>query len=157
MHVQRLFDLGGRTALVTGGGRGLGRHLAIGLAEAGADVVVASRKRENCDRVVAEILALGRRGVAITCDLRQLEAVDALADQALGHTGRLDILVNNAGLIWGAPTLEFPIDAWDRVFAVNVRGLWHLSQRIASHEGTGRRQHRARLLHLGRSRGLRGR
>jgi NAD(P)-dependent dehydrogenase (short-subunit alcohol dehydrogenase family) len=129
--VRDLFDLSGATALVTGGGRGIGRHIALGLAEAGADVVVASRKLANCEETVRQVEARGRRGFAIQADLSEPADVDALADRGLAVTGRLDILVNNAAVIWGAPTLEFPMEAWDRVFGVNVRALWQLSQRVA--------------------------
>jgi gluconate 5-dehydrogenase len=133
LHVRDLFDLSGRTALVTGGGRGIGHHLAMGLAEAGADVFVASRKLENCEQTVEAIRALGGRGVALRADLEEPDAAEALAQQVFGETDRLHVLVNNAGLIWGAPTLEFPIEAWDRVFQVNVRALWQLTQRFARH------------------------
>ena len=133
MRVQQLFDLSGRTALVTGGGRGIGRHIAMGLAEAGADVMVASRKIDNCRTAAAEIEALGRRAWALPVDLADAVSIDALADAALCAVDRLDILVNNAAVIWGAPTLEYPMKGWDRTFAVNVRGLWQLSQRVARH------------------------
>lgn len=133
MHVRDLFDLSGRVALVTGGGSGIGHHIAIGLAEAGADVLVASRKLERCEQAVREIEKRGRRGVAIETDLASSDAVEELAERVLRETDRLHILVNNAGVIWGAPTLEFPLEAWDRVFAVNVRALWMLSQRFARH------------------------
>jgi gluconate 5-dehydrogenase len=133
VHVHRLFELTGHTALVTGGGRGLGRHIAIGLAEAGADVVVASRKVANCRDTADAIEALGRRAWALPVDMADPESIDALADAALEAVGRLDVLVNNAGVIWGAPTLDFPMEGWDRTFAVNVRGLWQLSQRAARH------------------------
>jgi NAD(P)-dependent dehydrogenase (short-subunit alcohol dehydrogenase family) len=131
VHASELFDLSGKTALVTGGGRGIGRHLAIGLAEAGADVAVASRKLANCEEAAAAIAAIGRRGVAIEADIGDPDSVAALADRALSELGGIDILVNNAGVIWGAPTLDYPIEGWDKVFAVNVRGLWLLSQRVA--------------------------
>jgi gluconate 5-dehydrogenase len=133
MRVQELFDLSGRTALVTGGGRGIGRHLALGLAEAGADVVVASRKLANCEETAAAVRALGRRAWAFACDVAQPDQIERLVDQVLGETPRLDVLVNDAGIVWGAPTLEYPIEGWDKVFAVNVRGLWLLSQRVARH------------------------
>ena len=133
MRVQDLFDLSGKRALVTGGGRGIGRHISIGLAEAGADVAVASRKLANCEEAARQIETLGRRGVAIQADLSKPKDVDALAERALAEMGRLHILVNNAAVIWGAPTLDFPMEAWDRVFDVNVRGLWQLSQRVARH------------------------
>jgi len=133
VRVQQLFDLSGRTALVTGGGRGIGRHLALGLAEAGADVVVASRKIASCEETAAAVRALGRRGEALACDLAQPEEIERLAERVLASVPRLDVLVNNAGVVWGAPTLDYPLEGWDKVFAVNVRGLWLLSQRIARH------------------------
>jgi gluconate 5-dehydrogenase len=71
--------------------------------------------------------------MAVRADLSRPEEVDALAEQALAQAGRLDVLVNNAGVIWGAPTLDYPMEGWDKVFAVNVRGLWQLSQRVARH------------------------
>ncbi len=133
MHVRELFDLHGRTALVTGGGRGIGRHLALGLAEAGADVLVASRRLGACEEVARVIEGHGRRAAARACDLARPEEVDALAAWAIAEAGRLHVLVNDAGVIWGAPTLEFPMHGWDRVFGVNVRALWQLSQRVARH------------------------
>jgi NAD(P)-dependent dehydrogenase (short-subunit alcohol dehydrogenase family) len=133
VRVPDLFDLSGKWALVTGGGRGIGRHIAMGLAEAGADVIVASRKLSNCEDAARDIEKIGRRGVALQADLARIEEVESLADRAIEVAGRLEILVNNAAVIWGAPTLEFPLEAWDKVFAVNVRSLWRLSQRIAVH------------------------
>jgi len=153
MRVAELFDLRGRTALVTGGGRGLGRHLALGLAEAGADVVVASRKLERCRETARAVERLGRRGVALQADLSRPEEVEELAERALAEVGRLHVLVNNAGVIWGAPTLEYPMEGWDRVFAVNVRALWQLSQRVARHmrEAGG-----GAIVHISSISGLRG-
>ncbi len=133
MHVRELFDLSGRTALVTGGGRGLGQHTAIGLAEAGADVLVASRKLASCEETVRAIEKLGGRAAAHAADLSREEDVSELSEWAIGEAGRLGILVNNAGVIWGAPLLEYPLDGWDKVFNVNVRGLWQLSQCLAAH------------------------
>ncbi len=130
MHVQRMFDLSGRRALVTGGGRGLGRHIAVGLAEAGAEVWVASRKLENCEAAARAIVESGGRAHAVAADVGRDEDVERLADQVLAD-GPLDVLVNNAAMVWAAPSLEYPDDGWDRVFGVNVRGLWQLTRRCA--------------------------
>jgi NAD(P)-dependent dehydrogenase (short-subunit alcohol dehydrogenase family) len=153
VRVFELFDLSGRTALVTGGGRGIGRHLALGLAEAGADVFVASRKLAPCEETARAIDALGRRGRALQCDVGDPDSVAALAAAVLEETPRLDILVNNAGVVWGAPTLDYPLAGWDKVFAVNVRGLWLLSQHVARHmvEAGG-----GSIIHVSSISGMRG-
>jgi NAD(P)-dependent dehydrogenase (short-subunit alcohol dehydrogenase family) len=153
MRVQQLFDLSGRAALVTGGGSGIGRHLALGLAEAGADVFVASRKLERCEETAAAVRALGRRGVALECDVSRPEDIERLVDRVLAETPRLHVLVNDAGVVWGAPTLEYPIEGWDKVFAVNVRGLWLLSQRVARHM---REQGGGSIVHVSSISGMRG-
>jgi len=133
MHVSEMFSLKGKTAIVTGGGRGIGEFIAAGLAEAGANLVIASRKVENC-REVAEKLAKehGIKAIGVKCDLGSKEDIEALVDEAVKEFEKIDILVNNAGVTWGAPTLEFPLEGWDKVFNVNVRGVWILTQRVAN-------------------------
>jgi len=131
MRVSQLFDLRGKTALVTGGGRGIGRHVALGLAEAGADVIVASRKRANLDETVRAIEPLGRRAWAFEADLAQPEAIDALVAFAGETVERLDVLVANAGFAWGQPVLEHGLDGWDKVHDLNVRGTFYLCQQVA--------------------------
>jgi gluconate 5-dehydrogenase len=133
VNVRELFDLSGRAALVTGGGRGLGRAIAEGLAEAGAHVFLASRKREACERAAAEIEAEGGRATALACDLTKPESLDALVADVLAATPRLHVLVNNAGFAWAAPFYEFPLEGWDRTFGVNVRGVFWLSRQVARH------------------------
>lgn len=132
MNTRQLFDLEGKTALVTGGGRGLGRHLAMGLAEAGADVLVVSRKLEACRETAEEIArTTGQRAVPVAADLSKPEEIDALVGQVEREFGHVDVLVNNAAMVWAAPTLEYPLAGWDRVFDLNVRGLFYLSQQVA--------------------------
>lgn len=133
MRVQELFDLSGRSALVTGGGRGIGRHVAIGLAEAGAHVFVASRKIEACRDAAREIERRGGRASALEADVSEPEACEQLVARVLDSTDRLHVLVNNAARVWAAPTLEYPLEGWDHVFALNVRGLFVLSQLAARH------------------------
>ncbi|NQY92385.1 MAG: glucose 1-dehydrogenase [Deltaproteobacteria bacterium] len=131
---SELFDLSGRAALVTGATRGIGRWIAQGLAEAGADIVVVSRKQDACDEVAAEITSTtGRRAVPVACDVADTEQIDALVERAIRELGRLDVLVNNAATVWAADTLAYPLKGWDKVFAVNVRGLFYLSQQVALH------------------------
>ncbi len=128
MQVSQLFDLSGRTALVTGGGRGIGRHLAIGLAEAGADVCVVSRSLDACEATAHEVEKAGVRGRAFQADLSNPEAIDGLVEEVTRQTGYVDVLVNNAAMVWAASTLDYPLSAWDRVFDLNVKGLFYLSQ-----------------------------
>jgi len=123
--------LTGTTALVTGGGRGIGESIAIGLAEAGADVVLASRRLDACERVAGRIEALGRRAWALSADLSKLDEVERLADEAYSQAGGVDLLVNNAAFAWGAPMLDYRPSDWDRVFDLNLRGLFFLSQNVA--------------------------
>ena len=133
MRTPKLFDLAGRAAIVTGGGRGIGRHIAVGLAEAGAEVVIASRKIAACEKVAQEIRDAGLRASAIEADVASPDSIDALVERAHALTGQIDILVNNAAMVWAAPTLDYPLAGWDRVFDVNVRGLFYLSQQVARH------------------------
>jgi gluconate 5-dehydrogenase len=127
---RELFDLSGRTALVTGGGRGIGRHMAIGLAEAGAEVIAVSRKLDSCESVANEIGNAGGRCLAMQADLSRSEEIDALVLRLEAEAPRVDVLVNSAARVWSAPTLEYPLAGWDRVFDLNVRGLFYLSQQI---------------------------
>ena len=133
MRVSELYDLSGRSALVTGGGRGIGRHIAIGLAEAGARVFVASRKLAACEAVAAEIEGAGGRAMALEADVSRPGDCERLLARVLEATDRLHVLVNNAARVWAAPILEYPLEAWDRVFELNVRGLFALSQLAARH------------------------
>lgn len=133
MKVPALFDLAGRHALVTGGGRGIGRHVATGLAEAGARVFVASRRLAACEETAAAIRAAGGDAHAFEADLSEPAQVERLMADVLAATDRLDVLVNNAARVWAAPTLEYPLDGWDRVFALNVRAAFQLSQLAARH------------------------
>lgn len=131
MHTLKMYNLEGRVALVTGGGHGIGRHLSIGLAEAGADVVVVGRKLAPLQEVADVIETIGRRAWMLQADLSDMKAIDTVVATVAERVERLDILVNNAGMVWAAPTLEYPMGGWDKVFDLNVRGLFYLSQQVA--------------------------
>jgi len=133
MQTSELFDLRGRSALVTGGGRGLGRHIAVGLAESGARVFVASRKLSACEETARAIEAAGGHATPLQTDVARPEEIDALVTRVLEETPQIDVLVNNAGVVWSAPLLDYPLSGWDRVFDVNVRGLFWLSRQVARH------------------------
>lgn len=131
MNVKDLFNLSGKTAIVTGGGRGIGKFIATGLAEAGANVVIASRKIDKLEKAAEDIRKLGVKCVPVKCDMGNKDDILNLVDVTMKEFGTVDILVNNAGVTWGAPTLDFPLEQWDKIFSVNVRGVWILSQAVA--------------------------
>jgi NAD(P)-dependent dehydrogenase (short-subunit alcohol dehydrogenase family) len=124
-------DLGGRIAIVTGASRGIGRAVALSLAESGATVVAAARGT-NADDTARLITERGGTALALPLEVTDPASVQALVDGTLARFGRIDILVNNAGATWGAPTLEFPLERWDQMFNINVRGVWILTQKVAN-------------------------
>ncbi|MFS1701854.1 glucose 1-dehydrogenase [Aestuariibacter sp. GS-14] len=125
------FSLAGKRALVTGASRGIGQAMAIALAEAGADVICASSGAGGCDHTVEQINSLGTvRAEQVYADLSDMQAVEAMAEQALALWGGIDILVNNGGTIYREPAVTFPLDAWQRVLTVNLDAAFLLSQKI---------------------------
>ena len=130
--VQQLFDLTGKTALITGGSRGLGLQMAHALGEAGARIMLSSRKADDLEQAAAELQAAGIDARWIAADCSQEADTRRLADETLQRMGAIDILVNNAGASWGAPAEEHPVAAWDKVMNLNVRGYFILSQQVAN-------------------------
>jgi NAD(P)-dependent dehydrogenase (short-subunit alcohol dehydrogenase family) len=128
MRVQELFDLNGKVAIVTGGSIGLGRQMAEGLAEAGADLVLCARKKERCEQAAQELEALGGDVLALGCDVKKPADVQAVIDATVERFGRLDILINNAGTSWGAPVEEMTMDQWNKVIETNLTGTFLFSQ-----------------------------
>jgi len=124
------FKLDGDVAIVTGGGRGLGRAMALGLAEAGADVVLAGRTAGNLEKVSEEVEKLGRRALAVPTDVSHLQDLERLMEEVLAAFSKIDILVNNAGTTHRAPAVGFPVEEWDRVMDVNLRAVFLLSQLV---------------------------
>ncbi|MBW2422426.1 MAG: SDR family oxidoreductase [Deltaproteobacteria bacterium] len=130
--MNELFDLSGRVAIVTGGSRGIGKAIAVGLARAGADLVITARKQSACDEVVAEIEGLGRRALALSCEMSSPSDVEALADRAYDEFGRCDVLVNNAGVTQDAlPLMEMSQQFFDGIQAINLHGPMQLATRVA--------------------------
>jgi len=128
----------GKVVLVTGASKGLGRAMALGFAEAGADVVVSSRKLEPCEAVAQEIRALGRRSLAVACHVGDWEACDALVASAVKEFGRIDVLVNNAGIAPVPPSLlDVTSDLFDKTIAVNLKGPLRLTALAAEHMPRG--------------------
>lgn len=130
--VQQLFDLSGKTALITGGSRGLGLQMANALGEAGARIMLSSRKADDLEQATAELQAAGIDARWIAADCAKEEDTRRLADQTLERMGAIDILVNNAGASWGAPAESHPVAAWDKVMNLNVRGYFVLAQQVAN-------------------------
>ncbi|HEX5638860.1 MAG TPA: SDR family oxidoreductase [Burkholderiaceae bacterium] len=129
MPLKQLLDLTGRTALITGGSRGLGRQIAEGFLEMGTRVVVSARK---ADELEAAVEHLSRFGPAswIAADASDPAAIARLAEQSIERLGHVDILVNNAGATWGAPAEDYPAEAWDKVMNLNIRAVFLLTQAI---------------------------
>lgn len=125
-----LFHLNGKVSIVTGGGRGLGLALAQGLAEAGSNIVLCSRKEAHCKKAAERIRQLGVESIGVKCDITSEEDISSLKDLVLERYGRIDILVNNSGATWGALTEDYPIKGWKKVIDVNVTGTFICSQII---------------------------
>jgi gluconate 5-dehydrogenase len=139
---QQLFDLTGKTALVTGGSRGLGLQIATALGEMGARVVLSARKQADLDAAVDHLSARGIAASAVPADMASESGIASLAAAAVAQLGHIDILVNNAGATWAAPAEDFPLEAWDKVMNLNVRSIFLLSQAVGRLSMIPRRQGR---------------
>ncbi|WP_042457315.1 SDR family oxidoreductase [Neobacillus dielmonensis] len=130
MSVEGLFSLKGKTAIVTGGGRGLGQQIAEIYADAGANVVVCSRNVEACQEISETLKQKGAKSLALKCDVSNQEDIQYVVDATMKEFGQIDILVNNSGTSWGAPALEMPEDKWDKVMDINLKGVFLFSQAV---------------------------
>jgi NAD(P)-dependent dehydrogenase (short-subunit alcohol dehydrogenase family) len=138
MKPADLFDFTGKTVLVTGGSRGLGKAMVLAFAERGADVVIASRKLDACEAVAAEVRALGRRALPVAAHVGRWDALEGLVEAAYGEFGQVDVLVNNAGLSPLAPSLlEVSEALFDKVVDVNFKGPFRLAVLIGSRMAAG--------------------
>jgi NAD(P)-dependent dehydrogenase (short-subunit alcohol dehydrogenase family) len=135
------FSIEGKTAIVTGGGVGIGKSIALEFARAGADVAVCSRKLENCEAVAKEVRTLGRRSFAMAVDVRQEDQVKAMVDRAVAEFGRLDVMVNNAGASFRAKVEDISINGWNTVVQINLNGVFlgskHAGKQMMAQPGGG--------------------
>ena len=144
-----LFSIAGKTAVVTGGSRGIGKMIATGFVEAGAKVYISSRKAEVCDEVAAELSKLGSC-TSLPADLSTEAQCRRLGDEIAAREERLDILVNNAGATWGAPLETFDEAAWDRVLNINLKGVFHLTKYLLPLlQAAGTPEEPARVINIG--------
>jgi NAD(P)-dependent dehydrogenase (short-subunit alcohol dehydrogenase family) len=135
--IDPLFDLSGKVALITGGSRGLGLEMVRAFAAHGADVIIASRKLDNCEAAAAEVRALGRKALAIAAHVAKWDQIDQLIAQAYATFGRIDILVNNAGMSPSVPSHEVTEELFDKVVGLNFKGPFRLASQIAKRMSDG--------------------
>jgi NAD(P)-dependent dehydrogenase (short-subunit alcohol dehydrogenase family) len=152
--VQQLFDLTGRIALVTGGSRGLGLQIAEALGEAGAKVMLSSRKAGDLEEAAAHLSAKGIDARWIAADASNPDEARRIVTETLERLGQIDVLVNNAGAAWGAPAEDHPLEAWDKVMNLNIRSLFVISQAAAKLSMIPRKQ--GRIINIASIAGLGG-
>ena len=151
---KNIFDLSGKTALITGGSRGLGLQMAEALGSQGAKLVLSARKADELQQAQAHPQKLGYDADWVTADGSRDADIAALADTAIEKLGQVDILINNAGASWGAPAEDYPAEAWDKVFNLNIRGLFLLTQQIGKRSMIPRKY--GRIINIASIAGLRG-
>jgi NAD(P)-dependent dehydrogenase (short-subunit alcohol dehydrogenase family) len=130
VNVKQLFDLTGRVAIVTGGSIGLGRQMAEGLAEMGANLVLCARKKERCQQAAEALQQLGVKTAALACDVKRESTIQEMVDTTLAQFGRIDVLINNAGVSWGAPVEQMQLEDWNKVIETNLTGTFLCSQAV---------------------------
>jgi len=147
MDTTQLFSLKGRTALITGGSRGIGRMIAEGYLAQGARVYISARKADACDQTAKELSAFGHC-VSLPADVSTLEGAQALVDAYAKHEDKLDILVNNAGAAWGAPYDEFPESGWDKVVDLNLKTPFFLTKALTPMLKKAATDHLAKVINI---------
>ena len=153
-HINELFDLSGQLAIVTGGAAGIGVQMAYALGEAGADLVIAARKIDRCVEAAEKMQSeLGIKVLPVRLDVNKPEEIDQLYKEVMEKFGRVDILINNSGATWGAPSLEFPMDAWNKVIDTNLTGSWLMAKNAGQIMA---KQNYGRIINLSSVAGFRG-
>jgi NAD(P)-dependent dehydrogenase (short-subunit alcohol dehydrogenase family) len=153
MNVRQLFDLTGRVAIITGGSIGLGRQMAEGLAEMGANLVLCARKKERCEQAATELQSLGVKTLALGCDVKNPAEVQAAVEATMSQFGRIDILINNAGTSWGAPVEEMRLEHWNKVIETNLTGTFLFSQTAGKFMAA---QRRGKIINIASVAGIHG-
>ena len=151
--VKELLNLSGRVAIITGGSIGLGRQMAEGLAEMGANLVLCARKKERCEQAAEELKAFGVQTLALSCDVKNPDHVRTVVDAAVSRFGQVDILINNAGTSWGAPVEEMRLEHWNKVIETNLTGTFLFSQAVGKVMVP---QRRGKIINIASVAGLRG-
>jgi len=154
MSLSKLLDLKGQVALVTGGSRGLGLQMAEVLGELGAKVAITARKQDELDAASAHLKGQGVEVLALACDMGDLEQIAPMVERVIATLGPVDILVNNAGTSWGAPTIEHPMPAWNKVMTLNVTAVFAVTQEIGKRCMVPRK--RGRVINIASIQGLTG-
>lgn len=153
MNTKKLFDLSGRVAIVTGGSIGLGRQMAEGLAEMGANVALCARKKERCEQAAEELKQLGVKALGFECDVKNPDQVREVVEKTVSQFGHVDILINNAGTAWGAPVEDMKLEHWNKVLETNLTGTFLFSQAAGKHMIA---QHRGKIINIASVAGMRG-
>jgi NAD(P)-dependent dehydrogenase (short-subunit alcohol dehydrogenase family) len=153
MTSRQMFDLSGRVAIITGGSVGLGRQMAEGLAEMGANLALCARKKERCQQAADELQKLGVQTLALGCDVKDPGSIAAVAAATVKQFGRIDILINNAGTSWGAPTEDMTLEQWNKVIETNLTGTFLFSQAIGKVMIS---QRRGKIINIASVAGMRG-
>ena len=154
MNVKKLFDLSGKTALITGGSRGLGLQMAEALGEMGARVAITARKAAELDEAKIHLKSLGIDALTVVNDLQQTNSVQPMVEQVLKSLGQIDVLVNNAGAAWGAPAEDHPLEAWYKIINLNLTAVFLMSQAVGKLSMIPRRY--GRIINLASIAGLLG-
>lgn len=154
MSLKKLFDLAGRTALVTGGSRGLGLQMAEALGELGAKVAITARKPQELDEAGKHLKAMGIEALPIVCDMSDIASISPMVEEVIAKLGPIDILINNAGTVWGAATVDHTLEAWNKVINLNLTAMFAVTQAVGKRCMVPRKQ--GKIINIASIQGLTG-
>ena len=154
MSLKKLFDLTGRTALVTGGSRGLGLQMAEAVGELGAKVAITARKPQELEEAAKHLKSLGIEALPVVCDMADLASIAPMVERVVAALGPIDILINNAGTAWGAATIDHTLEAWNKVINLNLTAMFVVTQEVGRRCMVPRRQ--GKIINIASIQGLTG-